>query len=101
MFAIEAMLVFAAKVSNDWFERWCHAKYGRGSPAEDALQKAERANTVLLEEPTETQPANTWLQDWYKALGQPYTLQVGRKQMKLSGLGIRPIWESQSCFCYP
>ena len=78
--AIGANGLFAAQASNDWFEQWHRAKYGRSSPAEEARQNAERANTAFREEPTATRPANTWLQDWYKAkYGRPYPLESGRK----------------------
>ena len=64
--------LFAAKASNDWFEQWHRAKYGRSSPAEEARQKAERPNTAFREEPAAAQPANTWFESWYKAkFGRP------------------------------
>src|SRR5258708_39195002 len=65
--ALGANGLFGAQVSNSWFEQWHRAKYGRSSPAEEARQKAENANTAFREEPTAARPRNTWVEDWYKA----------------------------------
>lgn len=67
--AIGANGLMAAPASNDWFEQWYKAKYGRSSPIEEARLKAERANTAYREEatPKAVMPANTWFEDFWRA----------------------------------
>ena len=67
--------LMAAPASNEWFEQWYKAKYGRSSPLEDARLKAERESTAFREEvtPKAAMPANTWRDDFWKAkYGRPF-----------------------------
>jgi hypothetical protein len=66
--AIGATGLMAAPASNDWFDQWYKAKYGRSSPAEEARLKAERESTAFREEPDrEVAPARTWFEEWHRA----------------------------------
>src|SRR5258708_6757782 len=59
----------ASEATNSWLEQWYRAKYGRSSPAEEARQRAEQANTAFREESARkaAPPANAWFEQWYKA----------------------------------
>ena len=88
--AIGANGLFAAQASNDWFEQWHRAKYGRSSLVEEARQKAESANTAFREEPTTIRPANTWFEDWYKAkYGHPSPRQEARLKAERESTAFR------------
>lgn len=84
--------LFAAQVSNDQFEQWYRAKYGRSSPAEEARLKAERAGTAFRQEPapTVTRPGNTWFENWYKAkYGRPSPLEEARLKAERASTAFR------------
>ena len=61
--------LMAAQGTNSWLEQWYRTKYGRSSPAEEARQRAEQANTAFREESARkaAPPANAWFEQWYKA----------------------------------
>ena len=69
--------LMAGQVSDGWLDQFYRAKMGRSSPATEARQRAEAANTAFREETApETRqvatPANTWLDQWYRAkYGRP------------------------------
>ena len=88
--AMGANGLFAAPASNDWFEQWHRAKYGRSSPAEEARQNAERANTAFREEPTAARPTNTWFESWYKAkFGRPSPSEEARLKAERASTAFR------------
>jgi hypothetical protein len=63
--------LMAGQASDSWLDQY-RAKYGRSSPATEARQRAEAANTAFREEVApETgqvaKPADTWLDQWYQA----------------------------------
>ena len=86
--------LMAAPASNSWLDQWYKAKYGRSSPMVEARQRAEQANTAFREETTRevapprsretrvvTGPANTWLDQWYKAkYGRSSPLEEARRK---------------------
>ena len=96
--AIGANGLFAAQASNDWFERWYRTKYGRSSPAEEARQKAARANTAFREQPAAAQPANTWFEGWYKAkFGRP----APREEARLKAEGASTAFRAEPTTTQP
>jgi hypothetical protein len=58
----------AAPASNDWFEQWYKAKYGRPSPSEEARLKAERESAASREETRQiAAPGPSWIESHFKA----------------------------------
>jgi len=75
------MAAQASQPSNNWVDQLYKAKLGRNSPAEEARQKAERANTAFREEATveAAGPANPWLEQFYQAkLGRNSPMEESR-----------------------
>jgi len=75
------MAAQASQPSNNWVDQLYKAKLGRSSPAEEARQKAERANTAFREEATveAAGPANPWLEQFYQAkLGRNSPMEESR-----------------------
>lgn len=87
--AVGANGLFAAQKST-WFDQWYRAKYGRSSPAEEARQKAENANTAFREEPSAIRPANTLFEDWYRAkYGHPSPREEARLKAERASTAFR------------
>jgi hypothetical protein len=60
--------LMASQASNSWIDQWYRAKFGRGSPTEEARLRAEQANTAYREEATaKAAVRNTWFEDFWRA----------------------------------
>jgi hypothetical protein len=94
---IAANGLIASQVSNDRYEQWYKAKYGRNSPQEEARQNAERKTTFREEAVREIGPANDWLDQLRKAkLGRSSVAEEARQRAEqpipteTAGKGVRP-----------
>src|SRR6266852_9152273 len=84
--------LMASQASNSWLDQWYRAKYGRSSPAEEARQRAEQANTAFREETAadEVRPANAWLEQWYRAkFGRSSPMEEARQKAARANTAFR------------
>ena len=84
--------LMAGQVSDSWLDQFYRAKMGRSSPATEARQRAEAANTAFREEtaPEVATPANTWLDQWYRAkLGRSSPTTEARQRAEAANTAFR------------
>jgi hypothetical protein len=84
--------LMASQGSNGWLDQWYRAKYGRSSPAEEARQRAEQANTAFREEvaPESAPRANAWLEQWYRAkFGRSSPMEEARQKAERANTAFR------------
>jgi hypothetical protein len=81
----------AAPASNDWFEQWYKAKYGRPAPSEEARLKAERDNAAFREEARHVAvPRQNWIEDHFKAkLGRNTPVEEARLKAERESAAFR------------
>ena len=82
----------AAQASDSWLDQWYRAKYGRSSPATEAQQRADQANTAFREESAShaVTPANAWLEQWYKAkFGRSSPIEEARLKAERANTAFR------------
>ena len=97
--ALTAGSMAIAQSSNNQFDQWYRAKYGRPSPAAEARMAEEQANTAYREvsTPQSAAPANAWFEGWYRSkYGRPSPSEQARIDTEMASTAYREVPSAQT-----